>query len=140
MTYDFRQRDLMLSVIEAGTAVAKQYQYTLPDPSDVTADLIEAAADAIESSGWAQDVYIKNNSYCVLGALGYASAQRARTVEEDHRDRSFNFAVAQTAVGRHLNPDQSSFEAVTHFNDALNRTSGEVVDMLKSVAKDIRNG
>lgn len=91
------------------------------------ADLIEQAANLIETYGWIQGQYgDETMGYCVMGALERAASAGALDRKEAVR--------AGLALGR-----QVGAAAITIYNDAPERTKNEVIDLMKHTAKDLHN-
>lgn len=92
------------------------------------ADLLDLAADVIETRGWCQRAWEDpEGKVCLLGAINVADQLihngRLSSVGEE----------ATTAVRRHLN----GFTLI--WNDWPGRTEFEVIDALRLTAKDLRN-
>jgi hypothetical protein len=88
-----------------------------------TADVLDDAADLLERQGWCQ-VYMEDSDgrHCVVGALSAAAAVAHSRVAH---------AGAENAIWARVGMP-------TAWNDAPERTEQEVLDLLRSVAKDQR--
>jgi hypothetical protein len=96
-------------------------------PKDEAAELLEKAADAIDVHGWRQNNFgTKITGFCIIGALRHA--------DNDQHSSAFYDALYQ--IG-----DRIVFHWgwIAHWNDNPDRTQGEVTDVLRHTAKDLRN-
>lgn len=109
------------------------------------ADLLEQAADRLDVYGWGQDNYRSTDgSYCAMGAIRSAfetsadqGLARALLARVDAVDR---VALALEESGKvPLGEPMSPASVIICWNDVPGRTQGEVTDLLRKVAKDIRN-
>lgn len=121
---------------------------THPEPTNTQiAEVLEAAADLFESEklGWIQGVETKVDSFglrvtaaCAIGAISQARVNgiRIRWANEAL------YRAALLAVTNYLNerPGRLAGEmSIPGWNDMPGRTVGEVIDLFKTVAKDLRN-
>jgi len=110
------------------------------------ADVLEAAADLLESKGWQQGAFDNavnpddSTAFCALGAIravtGYSLAKRNYIRDGDYalyRERYRYTLQASVALGAKVGLD------VPAWNDRPGRTAEEVIDVMKHVAKDLRN-
>jgi hypothetical protein len=97
------------------------------------AETIERAADLIETGGLTKGEYSNSQgAHCLLGALGTVAStvfEYGRATEE----------VARRIAGAEGYNPEWGFAYIVGYNDEPTRTQSEVVDMLKTIAKDIRN-
>lgn len=109
------------------------------------ADLIEAAAELLEHDGWMQgdqwpgagrrESYRAGMPLCLMGSLGVAEthmSERVLTAEDN-----LMFAVTQYLAC--ILQREHGLGSLVQWNDARDRTAGEVIDFLKYAAKEIRN-
>lgn len=98
------------------------------------ADLLEKGADLLEVHGWGQGLYMdKEGRMCAVGAL-----RRADSVASNNgANRTDAYYGARSALNRAT--EAASGHSVTEWNDVEGRTAGEVIDLLKHTAKDLRN-
>lgn len=96
------------------------------------ADLLEQAADLLETEGWCQ-MTLRNpeGARCAVGALHKISGNTRlkRAAQEWLAMRLNIFALANMYVGAQL----------VLWNDSPGRTIDEVIDLFKETAKDLRN-
>lgn len=103
------------------------------------ADVLEKAADLLETQGWCQDVYRnKAGELCSIGAVrtaiwGDARMRTTTTNKDDVELANRTLAVLADKVG--VEPGSVG----TEWNDDPWRTKEEVVDAFKHAAKDLRN-
>lgn len=107
------------------------------------ADVLEAAANLLESKGWGQGEFMNAidpddaTKFCAVGAIrtvtGYSLAGRRDEDYAVYRKRYACSLQANVALGDKVGTD------VVHWNDQPGRTAEEVIDALKQTAKDIRN-
>lgn len=91
------------------------------------ADILEQAADVIDTYGWKQlDIGSISDGFCAIGAL-----RQAAWVDGKPANRA--------AYARAMSSLQAKVFTVAGFNDTPKRTQGEVTDLLRSTAKDLRN-
>lgn len=102
------------------------------------ADILEAAAEILETEGWVKGNFYRdpalwgrsNSGYCAVGSIRQAvGVLYSNDVKLDEQAEG-----AVMALRNHIQDD------VPVWNDQPNRTKFEVIDTLKTVAKDIRNG
>lgn len=92
------------------------------------ADVLEAAAEVIEVKGWCQKESVDGEGrVCVLGAVQSA----------DLLNRHPLTVRAMRALRNRLGLVQN-YDVIA-WNDRPGRTEGEVLDLLKHTAKDLRN-
>jgi hypothetical protein len=125
-------------------------------PTD-PADILEAAADELQTNGWIKkrlkDV---DGRHCAIGAMqkvaGYEEAWRqhidgwrpAETTPEPLVTReplveaSKRYMLAEAVLAHHLSQEGLTV-GVGGWNDQPERTAEEVIDVMKHVAKDLRN-
>jgi hypothetical protein len=105
-------------------------------PTD-SADILEAAAEVLETEGWCQEDYRKVNdnggwSYCAVGALrkvvGYYDGQ---PWDMNFQRRAQAMREAQDMLG--------SGGTIYDFNDEPTTTADVIIDLMKHKAKDLRN-
>jgi len=111
---------------------------TLEVTPETTADVLEEAADILETLGWCQGASrLPTGERCLTGAIDEA-------IQRFHRGRISHAVPAVYAICRRMGYLRSSGEAraekLIMWNDANDRTQAEVVDELKLTAKDVRNG
>jgi hypothetical protein len=85
------------------------------------ADILEAAADLLETKGWIQGRSKNENGYCAMGAISEASGHNY------HRILATLPVIEMWAA------------ALVHWNDQETRTADQVIDLMKHAAKDLRN-
>jgi hypothetical protein len=119
-------------------------------PTD-PADILEAAADELQTNGWIKkrlkDV---NGRHCAIGAMqkvvGYEEAWRqhieswrpAETTREPLVEASRRYMLAEAVLAHHLSQEGLTV-SVGGWNDQPERTAEEVIDVMRHVAKDLRN-
>jgi hypothetical protein len=130
------------------------------------ADVLEKAADILESEtvGWCQDnYYILDNSrvlsVCALGAVRAAIAiDMGLSIEaivsnwdqglveqvvdgETYVSDAVRLHMDRVPVpeGYELAHEQDGWEGIHEFNDIPGQTREEVVELMKTIAKDLRN-
>jgi hypothetical protein len=111
----------------------------LTDP----AEILEAAADVLETKGWGQGCEFKmengeRTAFCAIGAIreviGFYNIEQGvffTTMVLAHEAMDVSNRVAGL-----MDTDQGS---VIRFNDEPGRTADEVIDLFKLTAKDLRN-
>lgn len=105
------------------------------------ADILEKAADLIESVGHCKDVYCKLDdddkviAYCAVGAIRKA----AGVPEEELSRREFKYTSYTSATNATNKLQDAVAGFVPDWNDHSDRTAEEVVEKMKQVAKDLRN-
>jgi hypothetical protein len=111
----------------------------LTDP----AEILEAAADVLETKGWGQGCEFKmengeRTAFCAIGAIreviGFYNIEQTlffTTMVLAHEAMDVSNRVAGL-----MDTDQGS---VVSFNDKPGRTADEVIDLFKLTAKDLRN-
>lgn len=114
------------------------------------AEVLERAADLIDVHGWHQGTYNREGRLCALGAVREAVGAT---------DRKGNVIVSNVALLPFVRSDRIALRISGHlsemgvrdpatkcaptvplWNDAPERTQGEVTDVLRTVAKELRNG
>lgn len=111
----------------------------IPDSGKV-AEVLEKAAEVIETRGHTKEQYVNaNGAVCAMGAIRTAAWGRvlylAKGITEEQSALHDRAAIE---VGRHLAREGCNV-VITEWNDAPDRTGEEVVDTFKLVAKDLRN-
>jgi hypothetical protein len=114
-------------------------------PTD-PADILEAAADLLESKGWKQGEFMNAidpddaTRFCALGAIrvvtGYSMAAKEYRQAGDYatyRERHRHSMEACLALAAKVGQD------VPTWNDRPGRTADQVIDVMKHAAKDLRN-
>lgn len=133
-------------------------------PTD-PADVLEAAADLLETDGWTQGKTRRWNEdgdiigYCAIGAIQQVTGVYqtvdgvyqtvdgvCQTVDQhDYPTATIQWMnagiAAQQLLSGHLplHPLGWKYPGVAQWNDAERRTAAEVIDLMKHTAKDIRN-
>jgi hypothetical protein len=102
------------------------------------ADILEEVADLYESGeiGWTQHAFRRTrlahpNSYCLIGSMRHRllDAQKSYGLEYEFALKYLHGYIRENGHG----------PGVDDWNDMPGRTLDEVVDLLKTVAKDLRN-
>ena len=114
--------------------------------NEKAAEILENAADGFESGryywtkGQFRRMVFGNASYCSVGALAHEADLTIRGAYHLDPVRPDAFDVAVGAMARQINPDWSidSQHVVVNWNDR-NAAKGEVIDVMKHAAKDLRN-
>jgi hypothetical protein len=112
----------------------------LTDP----AEILEAAADVLETKGWGQGCEFKmengeRTAFCAIGAIreviGFYNIEQGIffTPAANLAHEAMNLS---NRVAGLMHTDQGS---VVGFNDEPGRTADEVIDLFKLTAKDLRN-
>lgn len=115
-----------------------------------TADILEAAADILETRGWCQRrFHDADGAYCAVGSLleaaGYYSLNKevadGASYQELLEKSPVRRGLARQAAAAVSVPGKLCRGASTlqFWNDTPGRTRGEVIDLFKNTAKDIRN-
>jgi hypothetical protein len=107
-----------------------------------TADILEKAAEVLETRGWCQYTYeAPSGEVCAIGAVRTAvwGAPLLMCVSREIVQEDYSKANgALKALADHVNfqywPEIGAF-----WNDAPGRTKEEVIDAFKHAAKDLRN-
>jgi hypothetical protein len=120
-------------------------------PTD-PADILEAAADLLETKGWIQGGEYKADGPCGRGKrVAYCAIGAIREVvgfydfAENHGGYEVGWGASTVALVRAngvaglLCMGGHGFTSVIRFNDAPGRTADEVIDLMKHTAKDLRN-
>lgn len=112
--------------------------------SEEIADVLDNAADLIESKGWIQNAYRDANGYCSVGAImGVFNLVELNQEDEAHSDEHIDFLTdsAEVALIRKLRDKGAiGVEAgVIGWNDASGRTKQQVLDLFREVAKEQRD-
>lgn len=90
-------------------------------------DIYENAADAIDTYGWIQGAAGNVSvGFCAYGALWHVAPN-------DHE-----WIAAVNNIDKVVQQDPGFFGLID-YNDTLGRTQGEVTDLLRHTAKDLRN-
>jgi len=112
------------------------------------ADILEAAADLLQSRGWQQRAFSdhadprKATAFCAIGAIRTATGYSLAAVEYQnfgavlynvYRERYVYSMQASVALAAKVGGD------VPAWNDRPDRTAEEVIDVMKHAAKDLRN-
>lgn len=96
------------------------------------ADILEHAADLIDTYGHLKGrTGNRDIGFCLVGAIHAAVCDYER-----HDQRTPSRVPLIYLVANHVGFDRL---AITRWNDASERTHGEVTDALRHTAKDIRN-
>ena len=110
------------------------------------ADILEEAASILDAHGLAKEFYQDAGSYCTVGAIARTVDGTENRLTMDRHGRLLNDPVYKdtlAAVADHIGGRTDSplmnLDCITNWNDAPERTLGEVTDLLRSVAKDLRN-
>jgi len=104
---------------------------------DAVIDVLEQAADLIETVGWTQGSRRKHDygitggitGYCAIGAMQAVNESLWITAEEVFKDWLTSSWPKSMLYLRY----------VARWNDFPGRTAAEVIDAMKSCAKDLRN-
>jgi hypothetical protein len=123
-------------------------------PTD-PADILEAAADLLETNGWIQGEFEFNGKFCAVGAIRQVSGlyQSAVALQELGRTNMYNrdstdydictstSSAAESALSDSLGSQavDGGLVYVPSWNDEPGRTADEVIDLMKHTAKDLRN-
>jgi hypothetical protein len=102
------------------------------DP-DAAADLIDDAADHLETYGWLQGALGQPcRPSCASGALTWAS---------DNDDHYHHLATAHDALADRIQADlgDENFYGLSRWNDSVGRTRQQVLDTFRAAAKDLRS-
>ena len=103
------------------------------------ADILEEVADLYESGeiGWTQrrfrdfDFDNERASYCLIGSMRHRLLDNQKSYDLDHE-------IALKHLENYVR-DNGHGLSIDDWNDMYGRTLEEVVDLLKHVAKDLRN-
>lgn len=126
----------------------------LPSPSDI----IEGAIEVV-NQGWCQGDLYKHNpdnpnnggvDYCTIGALRKSKQDLLNSQRGEDYDRALDIAFveiatdATMAVGEAIGASEEATRVrpatgIAEWNDAEGRTKDEVITVLTTVAKDLRN-
>lgn len=114
-------------------------------PTD-PADILEAAADLLETKGWTKGAYHRDMynesddddgqhaaSYCAAGAI-----RRVTGCYDFTRARRESFVNRATDIEKMLAREVGEL-TLPGWNDKPERKRDEVIDLMKEVAKDLRN-
>lgn len=114
------------------------------------AQIAELAAESIDTYGWIQsDFGTADTGFCALGAISYSATQtwfvQSSVPDLDYIDRGILRYTAKRRLGQiagsrvpRTDVDSPEHDLVV-WNDTPGRTQGEVTDLLREVAKDLRN-
>ena len=105
--------------------------------SEEVAAVLEQAADLIETKGHCKGVYFSpTGEHCLVGAL----AEVIKLYDMCNWHDAFQFEGALVALKTELwgNPLRADVDLM-NWNDMKDRKSDQVVDLLKTTAKDLRN-
>lgn len=116
-------------------------------PTEV-ADILDAAADLLQSKGWQKGAFSnatdprEATAFCALGAIravtGYSMAAH-EYVESSGGDYAFYREKYMYAMQASVALAAKVGDNVPGWNDRPGRTAEEVIDVMKHVAKDLRN-
>lgn len=108
------------------------------------ADVLEQAADAIDTIGWHRGSYVRFSpegdeviGYCALGACRKAAGLVVADRDVLDNFNATNFIVFSDAVAAlavHIR-----FPSVVSWNDCALTSRDDVVEALRATAKDLRN-
>jgi len=109
-------------------------------------DILEEAADLIETVGWTQGRHLERDQdlnvigYCAIGAIAQAVGLRcAATSVDEMVSRAQASARAEVHLNKWMEKKPGGRRGVVLWNDLPGRTAAEVIDALKQCAKDFRN-
>lgn len=107
--------------------------------STEAAELLEKAAEILETDGWCQYSYANSaGEHCALGAMIKASG--CEHPWQLWGQRPFQEAVEAIAFHHPVSRRHPVFrDDVADWNDQNDRTAAEVIDAFKQAAKDLRN-
>lgn len=101
-------------------------------------DLLECAADTIETRGLAKGVYLNHNTgaCCTIGAIRYCmygNPERTQSFGLDHvmEQQATEMLVNIIAKGRFV---ENQYGTITRWNDNKNQRKGKVVAALRRAA------
>jgi hypothetical protein len=115
------------------------------------ADILEKAADLIESVGHCKGTFFETRgagyeisnavSYCALGAMDAANNYNSYGIISFRRTDAHNEAIEALTIELcgESNDIYESANLIAQWNDNSERTPEQVVDLMKHVAKDLRN-
>lgn len=102
------------------------------------ADILEKAADIIETVGWTRERFtaydgasLEPIGHCALGAIAVASG----LAHNDDMDTVYEYPAARAL--RKKIPD---YWDIAYWNDHSTTSMSDVVDTMKLTAKELRNG
>lgn len=105
-------------------------------------EILDKAADYIDTHGWNQGDYEnEDGGVCLAGAVWKVMLPNSRpfkyhSYDEYHSDTAVNVL---RKVDQHITKvNRAEWPSVPEFNDAPERTQGEVTDLLRTVAKELR--
>jgi hypothetical protein len=105
-------------------------------------EILEQAADVIEQRGWTtHTTYDGKGRVCAWGAMLVAAGWDPRVMSLSRERMDSLDAAARIARSARRFVDNhmlSLFGSVTSWNDMPGRTKQEVLDMLRSAAKELR--
>lgn len=97
----------------------------------------EAAADILDANGWCQGEYQSGESHCAIGALSQAIyGNSLQMTLPSHRDLIMADVLASFVSDDR--PIHASIGRIMLFNDDSDRTQGEVTDLFRTAAKELR--
>lgn len=103
------------------------------------ADVLEQAADLVETVGWTQGSYLRTDhgdgtavGYCTMGAC-----RQVLRIPED--DIVMGFRTPAYVAAIHALIKQVNDPNIIGWNDTPDRTRDEVIEALRLAAKDLRN-
>ncbi len=102
---------------------------------DEVADIVESAADLLERAGWIQDEdHIQGMGYCMVGALRQCLTEHYTRCEDQYPAPIWENVIGE--VRAHMGTGTPA--QIAAWNDEYGRTKQEVLDKLRSIAKEIR--
>jgi hypothetical protein len=123
-------------------------------PTD-PADILEQAADLLETKGWCRGFFEDNaGRHCAVGAIRYVTGQQAveqeiyalGTTPNMYLCKKFKEVMTASVDATNIlaerlqtwrSPDDYVY--IPTWNDEADRTADEVIDLMKHTAKDLRN-
>jgi hypothetical protein len=118
--------------------------YERAEDIEAVADVLEGAAEVLETEGWGQGKYVQQSDpvdgyrlvYCATGALRKAAKYDGNTNFPLMRAYSELRKGLPVALSNHGTMRPIPVET---WNDQPERTASEVIDLMKHTAKDLRN-
>lgn len=115
--------------------------------TELAADILEQAADALEVHGWTVGEFTDGQAMCAVGAIRYAAHGDA-----DRKPRTKRYRLAIAAVSDLYGADDArsigTEDRIIDWNDHLlfrdretsnSEAAAEVIDGLRHAAKELRN-
>lgn len=99
------------------------------------ADILEKAAEVIDTQGWIKGGYENENGVCALGAINTIIAGKPRIVHWSGTEQTKD--TMETV--RTLFPVHDPLGRLIAFNDSEAQDSSDITDLFKMKAKELRS-